>query len=305
MRLECVSCGMGWDVAPKPDGTMPKTSRCPVALGGCGKTRWVPRSAAPSPLAPGAGWDPPSPPRQPRETAEECPRCSGPLIASPRRTVRVCGTCRGRVTPPGVAAPYARGTGVTRAAKSRRERDDDAKATVLLAGEFLRRIRALLDDPQIHPASADLLGWYEEEISDARKARDSGRLAELAAEFDTDKDAHAFRRRHWWQGDPAAVVSGDVLDGEAEDGEPAAPVALATPASIAAQQHRAQSPHMTWAGALSANGWRLDPAAGDGCQIVDTRGQICGTDTRRHIGNAWICGRHYEQLGAMTSRRPA
>lgn len=318
MPLRCPACGMQWEIAARPDGTMPVTARCPKERGGCGKLRKVPRSmtATPSPAAPAAAaaWDPPSEPRHPRHVGEPCPHCGeSKVCVSPRGTVLWCWKCGEPIAPAGVNAPYERGIEVTRAARSQHERDDDAKKTVLIAGEFLRQVRAMLDDPQVHPASADLLGWYEEEITEARKGRDGRRLAELADEFGADQEARAFRRRHWWQGQPAAITAGyaDDEDDEGEDyadededqdGEPAA--VLATPASIAAQQHRAQPRRMTWAEGIAALGWRLSPADGT-CPVVDEHGHRCGAQTTSHAlangrgGYVWLCGGHFGTLGAM------
>jgi hypothetical protein len=238
------------------------------------------------------------------------------VYAEPRGTVRACldgslGGCGKRVTPPGVLAPYQRGTEVTRAAKSQRERDDDAKKTVLIAGEFLRQVRAMLDDPQIHPASADLLGWYEEEITEARKARDGRRLAELADEFGADQEARAFRRRRWWQGQPAALTAGDAGEDEDEDEDAVTGYAAYAgdrgdqdgepPAGIAAQQ---QERPMTWADGIAACGWRLTPTIG-GCQVIDEYGRHCAAETSSPAipdgrgGDAWLCGWHYGTLAEV------
>jgi hypothetical protein len=207
--------------------------------------------------------------------------------------------------PPGVAAPYQRGTGGNREARSQRERDDDAKKTVIVAGEFLRRVEDLAADPRIHPASGDLLGWYAEEVTKARAARDARRLAELAAEFDDDLHAGHIRRRHWWRGTPAALTADDddeyanddeyADDGQDDAGEPAA--VLATPASIAAQQPRAQQ-RATWAEALAANGWRLYPVTQwDGCQVVTANGHRCTDQQTPHsTGAGWVCSPHHAAL---------
>jgi hypothetical protein len=219
--------------------------------------------------------------------------------------------CGEPVTPAAVLAPYERGTEVTRGAKSQRERDDDAKRTVLLAGEFLRRVAALLDDPKMHPASADLLDWYREEITDARKERDAGRLAELGDEFKADRENGAFRRAHWWQGSPAALDGGDAepeddeeeYDDDGQDDGPQA--ALAVPAAIAAKPTRA-----TWADALAARRWRIAVAGNGGvrnCQIADERGQQCrepvggSPPVNDGITDGHVCAGHYNALGAAIS----
>lgn len=233
------------------------------------------------------------------------------MMTEPRGITRWCPACPVLVTPPGVLAPYEHGGATGRQVKTQRERDDDAKKTVLIAGEFLRSVRAMLNDPQIHPASADLLTWYEEEITEARKDRDGRRLAELADEFDSDRETGAFRRRHWWQGQPPAIEAADDDDDDEyaddDDGgqgdEPAA-VVLATPVSIAAQQHRAQPQRMTWADAIDARSWRLAATHTGLCQMIDETGQQCTAATNspaivdRWGGHAWLCQGHYGALGA-------
>lgn len=299
VTLQCPDCGLSWHVPPKPDGSMPAGARCPKARGGCGKLRKIPRAAITVPAAaPGSGWDPPSAPRPERDAAEPCPDCGGVVKTDRRGITRWCPACPVLVTPPGVLAPYERGAGVTRAARSQRDRDDDAKKTILIAGEFLRQVRAMLDDPKIHPASADLLTWYEEEISDARKDRDGRRLAELAREFADDRETGAFRRQHWWQGEPAALAGLDDEDDEEDDGQGGEPAAVVLAAPVSNVQQPAQPRWMTWAEARAACGWRMSPVVG-GCQIIDERGQRCGAETRHYIGDGWVCDPHHATLGGV------
>lgn len=308
VTLRCDGCGRQWSVTAKPDGTMPATSRCAKSQGGCGKLRKVPRRAAAvrtaTPAAtPAVGWDPPSEPRRPQRCDGPCPHCgAGDVYADPRGIVRLCLACEKRVIPPGVLAPYERGTGITRAARSEGERDDDAKQAVVMAGEFLRRVAVMLADPKIHPRSADILRWYDEEVTEARRVRDAARLAKLADEFTADQRAGAFRRLRIWQGRPARLDEDqdDDEDGyddepgyddEDQDDEPAStpaalpgpppvpdrlarrPVVLATPASIARQQQRAQPR----------------------CQVIE-RGAPCGTSTDRGLAGLWMCRRHEAAL---------
>jgi hypothetical protein len=216
----------------------------------------------------------------------------------PRGTRRVCGGCRRLVTPPGVLAPYQRGPDAARAARSQRERDDDAKRTAMLAGEFLRRVTALRDDPKIHPRSADLLGWYQEEITDARRASDAGRLAELAAEFEVDQADRAFRRLRWWQGEPAPVAAGHLADDDDEwEDDDGQGDEAAAPAAIAARA--------TWAEAFAARGWRLTPWDGqEACQVAGDAGR-CRQPAGGHppvtdglTPDGWTCTGHYEALNA-------
>lgn len=310
--MECASCGTRWEVLPKGDGTMPRGARCPVDRGGCGKVRKLPRlPAVPAILAAAGAWNPPSESRVQRRAAEPCPECGGPVVIEPRGITRWCPACPLLITPPGVLAPYERGPGTIRESRSQRERDDDAKKTALLAGEFLRRVRALLADPKIHPASADLLGWYEEEITEARRARNGPRLAELAAEFADDQAAGAFRRLRWWHGQAAPVTAGyDEQDGEddpIDDGgeAPAAAPAIA-PGAIARQQP-ARPPRATWADAFGARGWRLAETDGSGaCQVAERNGR-CTRPTGGHppvtdgLATGWTCTGHYLALGVAIS----
>jgi len=325
VTVRCPSCSRSWEVQPKPDGARPKTARCAAYRGGCGRVVKVPQQAATgSPAVKGTGpapavWDPPSQARRERLVAEQCPQCgAGEIWASPRGTIRVCASC-GPVTPRGVAAPYERGTGSTREARSQRERDDDAKKTVIVAGEFLRRVEALAADPRIHPASGDLLGWYAEEIADARKARSGRRLAELAVEFGADLKDGAIRRRYWWQGQPAAITAepddaaDDAQDDDYDEDDECpgdAPAALtasapAVPAVVAGPQR------MTWAEALAALGWRIMPVAEwAGCQIVSQGGNRCGSPEEQapyRVGppdqrGGWACGTHHFQLTQMIAQ---
>jgi hypothetical protein len=318
--VRCPSCSRSWEVPRRADGSLPATARCAIGRGGCGRTGVrVPRAALPASRPGGAaGWDPPSQPRAARDAGQPCPQCGGPVKVEPRGITRWCPACPLMVTPPGVLAPYERGTGAAREARSQRERDDDAKKTVILAGEFLRQVEALAADPQIHPASADLLGWYAEEITKARAARDARRLAELAAEFDQDRRDGSFRRRHWWQGQPAALAAAadpgddedgddDYDDGQGDDGQGV--MALAAPPGAAGEQLCAQPRRATWAEALAELGWAVMPAPEwDGCQVASAGGQPCRDPQTPHsIGAGWACSAHYgaveATLGAINQAR--
>ena len=304
------SCGRSWDVAPRADGTFPKTARCAARRGGCGRTGLKVTAA----VTVAGAWDPPSEPRGQRDAAGRCPDCGGPVLAEPRGITLWCPACPVLVTPPGVLAPYERGAGSVREARSQRERDDDAKKAVLLAGEFLRRVRALLDDPKIHPASADLLAWYEEEIAKARTARDGRRLAGLADQFADDQAGRAFRRRHRWQGEPAIATAGHPDDDDEDDQEgedtaravTAGAVVLALPAA-AAQPQPAQPQEATWGDALAARGWQLAERDDSGaCQIIERAGR-CPWPIGGHppvfdgFTSGWTCSDHWNALGSAIS----
>jgi hypothetical protein len=261
-------------------------------------------------------WDPPVQARIERLTSDGCPECGAAMIASPQATLRLCNPCGALRPPPGVLAPYARGSEVTRAARSQRERDDDAKRTVLQAGEFLRSVAELLADPKIHAASGDLLRWYQEEVTDARNKRDGRRLAELADEFADDHAAHAFRRAHWWQGEPAALPAAAVDEGDDEDQDydedydedqdydEVRDLEHAAPASRAAP-----SQPMMWAEALAVCGWRIAVSSISGgnqmCQVIDEHGQQCRMPAVHGIQydalgrHAWLCPGHHDPLGGL------
>ena len=310
--MECAACGMRWEAGPKPDGTMPIGSRCPKDRGGCGKVRKLPRAAvttAGSAGTPAAAWNPPAEQRQPSPVAGPCPHCGEARVyAEPRGTVRVCLGCGKRVTPPGVLAPYERGAGVTRAARSQRERDLEALDLAGRKGIMLGQLRALADGDRLDPASALKVEWFAEQV---KAAANGGRLDELAALFSEAR----IRPRRWWHGKPAPLAAVADLgeddadddagyDDDGQDDEPAA-IVLATPASIAGQQHRAQPQRATWADGFAAYGWRLAPRDDSGrCPVISSEGR-CPQPTGGHppvtdgiVRDAWPCDWHYDALGA-------
>lgn len=307
VTMDCPECGSRWDVPPKPDGTMPVTSRCPKSHGGCGKLRKLPRTAAAVPRAAMAaavtGWDPPSAPRPGRRTTEPCPKCGTPgLLASPRGTVRVCTECKHPVIPAGVAAPYERGTGSTREARSQRERDLEALELARRKGIIRGQLDDISADDRLTPDSRGVVEWFAEQVKAATTGQ---RLDELADLYAGEK----IRRRGWLQGRPAAITAGYAEDGgddddeyaEGDDSDPPAAVVLATPASIAVQQHRAQPQPMTWAEALAACGWRMSPVVGGGCQVIEA-GRTCGAEVRHCVTGGWACPGHYDVLSRVITK---
>jgi hypothetical protein len=205
---------------------------------------------------------------------------------------------------------------VTRAATSQRERDDDARRTVLAADKFLRGVRALIADPKMHPDSVAVLRWYEDEITEASRKRDGRRVAELADEFADGAVAGEFRRLYWWQGTPAALAAavepgGDEdYDDDADEwagddeGQDDGPAAVAVPARIVAAPHP-----MTWAEGIAARGWRLGAAVtienGQMCQVIDEHGQRCRLLGQHLIPvdalgrHAGLCPGHHDPLGGL------
>jgi DNA-directed RNA polymerase subunit RPC12/RpoP len=241
-------------------------------------------------------WNPPSEPRAPGRSADPCPRCGAAAYASPRGTVRACPGCSTRVTPPAVLAPYRRdSSAAARQVKSQRERDLEALGLARRKGVMMAQLAALAADERLDPASVPVVEWFREQVKDAAS---DGRLDELAALL----PEAGIRRRHWWQGQPAAITAGyadeddEPEEGEDDDEDQAADeMRLATPASIAAQQHRAQPSRMTWADAIAVCGWRLSLTVG-GCQIVNERSQLCGAQTARPVTGGWVCAGHYDAL---------
>jgi hypothetical protein len=155
-------------------------------------------------------------------------------------------------------------------------------------------------DDRLTPESRAVVEWFAEQV----KAATSGaRLDELAELYAGQK----IRRRHWWDGQPAAITAGYVEDDDGlgdedewddEDDVPGPAVVLATPASVARQQQR-----MTWAEALAVNGWRIAPLPEwDGCQVASQGGNRCGSrETTQHVGppgagGGWACNQHYYAL---------
>jgi hypothetical protein len=296
---------------------MPVTARCPRARGGCGKLRKVPRQHAVSTLVTAAGapagWDPPSEPRAAYRTAGQCPKCGTPgLIASPRGTVRGCLTCKGRVIPAGVAAPYERGTGSTREARSQRERDLEALELARRKGIMRGQLDAIADDGRLTPESLAAVEWFAEQVKAATTGQ---RLDELADLYAVQK----IRRRGWLQGRPPAITAGyaeDDDDGQGDDDQddddwpdPDAArtaVALATPATIAGQQHRAQPQPTSWVEAIAALGWRLAfVQSWDGCQIIADGIRCTSQEAGHHVGSSsptaggWACEQHFQQIVAV------
>jgi hypothetical protein len=308
VTVRCPSCSRSWKVPRRDDGTVPKTARCAQYRGGCGRTVKVPRGtgrragAAESPaVLAAAEWDPPSAPRDERETAEPCPRCGGPLTASPRCTARVCPQCNRLTMPAGVAAPYERGTGSTREARSQRERDLEALELARRKGIMRGQLDAIAADDRLTPESLAAVEWFAEQVKAATTAQ---RLDELADLYAVQK----IRRRGLFQARPPAITAGyaEDDDGQGDEGEwddedeghgPPPAVALATPVSIAEQQHRAQPQRATWAEAISLRGWRVSQTIG-GCQVIEGS-QLCGAETGHSIGSGtWACSPHRYALGA-------
>ncbi len=71
--------------------------------------------------------------------------------------------------------------------------------------------------------------------------------------------------------------------------------------SAAVAPARPQIREITWADALAALGWHLEPVSG-GCQVRTPDG-ICGAEVSRYTGSGWICARHHSMLCSVIARR--
>jgi hypothetical protein len=296
VTVRCPSCSRTWAIARRPDGTFPKTARCASYRGGCGRTVKVPRRAssprsaarsAPSPSAAVAEWNPPSEPRDHCATDWTCSDCHAPVRTEPRGTALWCSGCGESLTPPAVLAPYQRGTEVTRAAKSQRERDLEALALARRKGTMGAQLAALADDGKLTDDSAAVVAWFAEQVKAAASAARLDELVELFAEA-------GIRRRRFWQGRPAAITAGydDEDDDEGQDDEPARLHAVP-------DDDRRGPQRTAWAEALaSCPSWHLAPG-GNTCQLVDS-GIRCGRPTAHTAGDGnWICGYHHSELSRV------
>ena len=282
-RLTCPACGTEWEVAARPDGAMPAAARCPKSRGGCGKVRKVPAAARPAP--PAGDWDPPSDPRTGYwlDTGR-CGDCGGRVRVSPRGTAMWCSGCEDHITPPAVQAPYQRSGGNVRVVRSQAERDREAIELARNKGLMLDQLAALAADDRVAPESGPVIDWF---VTEVKNAASQARLGELV---DALKTA-GIKRRHWWQGRPAALDP-PAYDNDQDDDEDYEDDEDDEPGPGGAGP-------MTWAGAVAACGWSLSPAAG-GCQIID-HGQVCGAGTAQYIATVagpggWVCTRHYAAL---------
>jgi len=141
-------------------------------------------------------WEPPSASRGAWQVNEPCPHCGEQLHTTGRATVRVCiFTCKGRVVPQGVTAPYQRGGELVRQVRSQRERDLDAISLAYHKGVMLGQLAALANDKRLHPESMPIVEWFAEQV---RAARSGERLTELA-------DVLPESGIRLWDGGPAAI----------------------------------------------------------------------------------------------------
>jgi hypothetical protein len=236
---------------------------------------------------------------------DTCPD-HGPLLWEPGRTLVFCHPCARIALPDSIGQHYDRKESqLAEVAVLETEpgKSDEEQKNLYASKRLLRdQLAAILTDDKLSSEAHGILEWYAEAVS---KAGTQARLDNLVEQFKADRGK--IRPRHWWQGQ-SATFSAFGEDQQEEDWDedqdqeqpyalPAASV-LATPVSIAEQQHRAQPKRMDWAGGLRAAGWRLSAVVG-GCQIINERSQLCGAETMHHIGNGWICDLHYATLAGL------
>jgi hypothetical protein len=245
---------------------------------------------APAPLA----WEPSSEQRGPWQLNEACPKCRGPLHTTGRGTIRVCLACRHRVTPPGVAAPYERGGQAVRQVKSQRERDLEALALAQRKGVMLSQLDALAADKRLDPGSLPAVEWFAAEI---RAARSGDRLTELAELLPES----GIRRRHWWQGEPAAIEAPDdddedQGDGPDYDGDDEYPGIPSSPVS--------KPPLPDFSAELAVREWRFQPHGFGLCGLIHMRPHgwdyvppsECINRAEHLIAGGAVCGSCFDAL---------
>jgi hypothetical protein len=229
-------------------------------------------------------WDPPSELRKPCPGTEPCPRCAAPLWATPRATGRACLACRRPVIPPGVMAPYARDGEPARQVRSTAERDAASKALRIRRGVLSRQLRALLDQ-DLTGESADLAGWYLDEVGEAKSM---GRLDELVGEFEAER----IRPRRWWHGTPA-IEAPEYEDDDGGQADDDGGYALAAGAVPAACDPVAE---------MSARGYLIAAGGPAGsCPIAETHTGAtvrCGGQAGAVFGGQRICASHHAALTA-------
>jgi len=257
-------------------------------------------------------WEPPSLPRDPWQVNESCPGCGDPLCTAGRGTVRACLTCRCRVIPPGVSAPYQRADVAVRQVKSQRERDMEAIELAARKGVMLGQLAEVAGDTRLHPASVPIVEWFADQV---RAAKTDDRLTELA---DLLPDA-GIRRRHWWQDEPAAIEISGYDDGDQADDDQAGDYGYGDDPGAHGSNLPAELPPVSavsyYADELAVRGYRIgDGARPDGCQIIETMpaGQPpggapvgCGGPGVCAIPGGRVCLPHYEALQHPMARKAA
>lgn len=170
---------------------------------------------------------------------------------------RYCRACPGWVIPKDVQAPYGRGEGQARQAKTQRERDAEERELAVRRGAVKREIARLLEDERLAPESRDILEWYADKVGEAQTM---ARLDDLIEQAKGEN----IRREHWWHGRPAAIEAEGYDDDEDQAADDYRLAIEAAPA--AAIDHAAE---------LAARGYSVNPDAEPGqCQLL-RYGQPC------------------------------
>jgi hypothetical protein len=250
-------------------------------------------------------WDPPSPPQpdtQWRPTGEACLDCGGELVTRARGTIRLCIPCGRRVVPPRMQAPYERGPGQQRPARTQAEKDTAAIALARRKGVMLEQLEQLDADGRIRAEDRPVLAWFRHEVTAA------GSEARLDQLTDAWKE-HGPRPRRWWHADLPEIASGlqDDCDGEdqvyaadlagddedqGDDDYPRSATAVTPLTAVTLQPHE-------W-----PRGWSMvAPGHDRRCQVVEATAGACTAAAEHRVPLADVCGRHHRLLAAWQAAR--
>ena len=168
------------------------------------------------------GWEPPvmarpAPPE--RERPGSCPGCAADLELTPRGTRAACRTCRVLQAPRRTVEAHTRRAG-DRQVISRDQRDEEGRGLYGRVQELLDAIAAAVAGGGLSSEVRGRLEWYAEELREAKKNRDPGRVANLEADLAGEDLGGAS------DGDEDVVEAEAVYDSADEDTGPS-PEALA------------------------------------------------------------------------------
>jgi hypothetical protein len=184
---------------------------------------------------------------------------------------------------------------------SQRERDTDAIALAQRKGVMAGELARFAADDRLEPSCLPIIEWFRKEVE---AARGGGRLDELTERLRECRDEGRIRRRHRWQGRPAALEleagdqDEDDWDEDDEDDEDPEPVSGAAGAGYAAE--------------LAAREWRWQPHGPNLCQLIhmkphgwDVPPQECIDRAEHVIPGGAVCGSCYLALNTPLNRRNA
>lgn len=218
-------------------------------------------------------------PRHAYETAERCPDCETPLIASPRGTWRACGPCKYMLIPATAAAPYEHGT--QRQVVSQHDRDLEALALAGRKGALLGQLRRMTDIG-LDDESQEMAEWFAGEV---KSASGMMRLDSLVVLF-TEAGIRT--------GTAPVITAGDSENDENDGYRPAPP-----PPRLAIVPPPAPEPDWQWA--LRELGWDAStPLYIARCHIT-SQGARCDGEAVHNIGirhgvQVFACDPHYAVL---------